>query len=347
MFVTLVCIKTVDIWFDGEGGDIYDQRTTSLTIYPGVSTSSANRTTEKNSTTLDESGDIFRTNASVTISVDENNVIIEPNASNATVQYEGNYFIVFVIPSRPKNVAIRQAIRETWANVTAWPLLANQDEDKKKIKVMFIIGTLSKGSYSAELKEELSANNDLFVATNVTESYQTLRYKVLWGLTYSYQHYNFQYLVKTDDDVIVNLPVLIQALSNFKPGLHYTGRCINTRGPLPQRWVYCSGGGYVLSRDLVGHMLHLPDSVHNSTKEAEDVFIGWVVWNVNNFNNVYNTTQYSVRPRYRFFGLSLYRYKCGKVKMWFYHGYKQTDVEDRVEAFRNVFMNGTAIECRT
>ena len=106
-------------------------------------------------------------------------------------------------------------------------------------------------------------------------------------------------------------------------------------------------GGYVLSHELVGHMLQLPYSVHNHTMKPEDVFTGWMVWNVNNLNNVYNSTKYSVHPRSKALALSLGRYKCGELKSWFYHGYKTKQAQYRVDVFRDIFMSNSSITCGT
>ena len=352
IFATLVCLKTLFNFLPATNDNYFEIRTaavldnTSLTPITPIEYSDVRANTSKTtSIIIKETKEInisTPTNASDAIIVNGGNC---SNSSNTTVQYEDNYNIVFVIPTHPSKITIRQAIRETWANVSAWSLLANEDGDKIKIKVMFVIGALESDSYSAEFEEELSQNDDIFVVSNITEGYYSLRYKVLWGMEYSYQHYKFDYLVKTDDDIIVNLPVLIEALSSLTPGLRYTGNCNRAVGSKPQRWKYCSGGGYILSRDLIGHILKLPETVHNHSMKPEDVFTGWLVWNVNNLNNVYNSTEFTVRPRYNFRALSLGKYKCGDLNKWFYHGYRGKKYDYRVELFREVFMNNSTIIC--
>ena len=249
-----------------------------------------------------------------------------------------SFFVVFVIPTLPKKTEIRDQIRKTWANVQSWSLLKEEEEAKKKIRVMFVCGSLSSKDYSAEFKDEVSKNDDIFVVKNITEGRNSLRYKVLWGMRYSHQHYNFRYLVKTDDDVIINLPKLISDLSKFPRGYYYLGRCANNVGKPPQRWHYCSGGGYVLSRDLITEVVNLPERVHQHIMRPEDVFTGWLVWNVN------NNTEHSVRPRSNG-ALRLAPYKCGLLNKWFYHGYKKVDPEKRLDVFRKYFMKNTPLNC--
>ena len=276
----------------------------------------------------------------------------EANDSKSEVKLKENYSIVFIIPTHPRKVDTRQLIRQTWANVSAWSLLKDVDEEIKKIKLMFILGRFPSNkyssNYSSEFNKELSQNrDDMFVVNDITDVYRSLRKKVIWGMNYSYHHFNFKYLVKTDDDVAVNLPVLLQALSRPAPGLRYTGYCVNKSGNKAQRFAYCSGGGYALSYDLLGHVLNLPSSVFNHTLIPEDAFPGWLVWNVNQLNYVYNTTQYSVRPKWAVRAFSLGRYKCGALRKWFYHGYKNTPIEFRLQQFHEAFMNNTGNECET
>ena len=343
-FAALLCFKAViTVLFVTKVSYIKVRVTPTVHNNSYTPTEDIDYNTDKISITNDELGDISITSPTNT---SEGDFLRNSNSSNTTVQYEDSYYIVFIIPTHPSKITIRQAIRETWANVSAWSLLANEEwEDKKKIRLMFVFGALEDSSNSTEFQEELSQNDDMFVVSNIKESYYTLRYKVLWGIEYSSQHFNYKFLVKTDDDIMVNLPVLVRVMSSFTPGLRYVGRCVNIRGRAPQRWRYCSGGGYVLSRDLVGHILNLPDSVHNVTMKPEDVFTGWLVWNVNNLNNVYNTTEFAVKPRYRYRALSLGRYNCGPLNKWFYHGYKGKKYDYRVKAFREFFMNNSTIEC--
>ena len=269
----------------------------------------------------------------------ETNTVPEKTSSSLLKESaKENYFIVFVIPTHPQKVQQRNVIRNTWANVDKWSLLANQEEEKKRIKLLFICGNLTVNDNTAAFKDEVSNNDDIFILKNITEGRVSLRYKNMWGFRYSHQHFNFEYLVKTDDDIIVNLPKLILDLSKYPRGYYYLGRCVNVVGKPPQRWHYCSGGGYVLSRDLVTEIVNLPRTVHRPRMEPEDVFTGWLVWNVN------NSTEHSVRPG-SIAALGLSRYKCGLFNKWFYHGYKKVNPEDILEVFRKYFMSNTPFNC--
>ena len=264
--------------------------------------------------------------------------IDEKSKSLSDKRARENYFIVFVIPTHPRKVEQRNAIRKTWANVKVWSLLAEQDKEKKRIRVLFICGNPPASDNTEEFKAEVSNNDDIFVVKNITEGKVSLRYKNMWGFRYSYQHYNFEYLVKTDDDVTVNLPKMIQDLSKYPRGFYYLGSNAGKVGKPPQQWRYCSGGGYVLSYDLVQEIVHLSPAVHKPTMKPEDVFTGWLVWNVN------NNTEHSVLP-HPMGALHLSPYKCGPLNKWFYHGYKKISSESRIETFHDYFMNNTPSEC--
>ena len=310
-----------------------------------VNTTLVNTTTDKHNTSLQILDNSVHNISSNSSSTDKN---LTTEVLNKTVQLKENYFIVFVIPTHPNKGSIRQVIRETWANVSAWSVLKDVEEDLKRIKLMFVMGSINSGKYPPKFSEELSQNkDDMFLIKDIAEGYYSLRYKITWGMNYSHQRYNFKYLVKTDDDVTVNLPGLIKALLKFPPGLRYTGLCGNKVGSPPRRWTYCSGGGYVLSHDLIGHIVNLPYSVFNRTMKPEDVFTGWLVWNVNHLNEVYDTKEYSVRAKWAYRALSLGRYKCGEMRRWFYHGYKGKSPEFRLQQFRDVFMNNTPVQCGT
>ena len=51
-----------------------------------------------------------------------------------------NYFIVFVIPTHPQKVQQRNVIRNTWANVDKWSLLANQEKKRRESNCFSYVG---------------------------------------------------------------------------------------------------------------------------------------------------------------------------------------------------------------
>jgi hypothetical protein len=135
------------------------------------------------------------------------------------------YFLVFVIPSLPGHVDLRNAIRRTWPNISSWhDLLSGIEEDYKSIKLMFIIG--SELTYRQDFLQELAFHDDdMFIIDNLVENRDSLKYKVLWGMQQAIHRYEFSYLIKTDDDIVVNLPLLISELMTLPRERYYTGDC--------------------------------------------------------------------------------------------------------------------------
>ena len=135
------------------------------------------------------------------------------------------YFLVFVIPSKPSNVALRNVIRQTWSNISSWSdQLTGFEEQYRKIKLMFIFG--SEHEYIEAFEEELTIHtDDMFIVDNLIEDRQCLKYKIMWGMQQAAHRYEFNYLIKTDDDIVVNLPLLISDLITLPREHYYTGNC--------------------------------------------------------------------------------------------------------------------------
>ncbi|KYB26486.1 beta-1,3-galactosyltransferase 1 [Tribolium castaneum] len=116
-------------------------------------------------------------------------------------------FLLVIVSSRPKDVDLRKAIRETWGqkhnNVTFYFIFG---QSKKKAK-----------KYQAILEEERALYNDI-IQERFIDSYNNLTLKSTFMLKVvnRYCKNSFKYLMKADDDVFVNLPRVLHMLSNRK-----------------------------------------------------------------------------------------------------------------------------------
>ena len=262
------------------------------------------------------------------------------NLDNITVVKE-KYFAVFLIPTLPGKVNARKTIRETWANFTAWAAFTPAEQEYLNFKLMFIVGNTRDKPYSSEFIEESFKNKDIVIASALEEHRMVLKYKVLWGLQRIQRLYDYKFIVKTDDDILVNLPLVLKKLQSLQHNnMVYGGDCYRRYGGfggLP-RYKYCSGGGYFLSRDMVTSLMGLGLEVHNVPFRPEDGYIGWLVYNVNKNLN------FSLEVPKQFPDvLSLVGYKCGTFKHWFYHHIGGT------AAFRSLFekmQSNSTIKCR-
>ena len=205
------------------------------------------------------------------------------------------YFLVFLIPTTSDKVEHRQLLRSTWMNVSAWPEgeFSGIDPRFLDFKIMFVVGRTKGMDFSPQFKDEASKQDDIYIVDYLYEDLSVLKYKVLWGLFRSLHLFDYSYLVKVDMDTLVILPDLLKGLSSRSPDqMVYSGTCY---GILPtsetERFSpgfvanyhnhrYCFGGGYFLSRDLVKHISELESSVFITVVDAEDWFVGWLVYHV-------------------------------------------------------------------
>ena len=238
-------------------------------------------------------------------------------------------FVVFVIPSSPDNCERRNVIRETWANQFAWNVENPQGNAARlsdisfrdtPFKLMFIFG--DNPALSASFLQEQSEHDDMYVMEGQQEGRISLRYKVWWGVRRALQLYNFRYLLKTDDDVMVDLPLLTKSLFErvpTTPDWLYAGCCPgHNLNPYAKKmnvpaWKYCSGGGYVLSHDILQELLQLgPALTLVPQMEPEDMYTGWLVHHLEQKNNISITGQWKRRGIFR---LGSNMTLCG----WFHH----------------------------
>ena len=260
------------------------------------------------------------------------------NFDKLTVEKE-KCFAVFLIPTLPGKVKNRNTIRETWANSTAWAASEYIEEQFKNFKIMFVVGKITNKPYSEEFLDEVSTHNDIFIVSSLVEHRTVLKYKVLWGLKRSQQLYDYKFLIKTDDDILVNLPIVLENLKSMDSHMMYGGECFMEYGGFDgyPKWRYCSGGGYTLSYDMVSAMLKLDDEVHQVPFRPEDGYVGWLVYNVNKKLN------FSLKVPKRFkHCLKTYGYKCGVYDHWFYHFVSKPGQMESL--FHNVNTN-SIVEC--
>lgn len=166
--------------------------------------------------------------------------------------------LIVLILSSPDNLERRDTIRKTW--------LA---EPHITIRHFFVIGTLDiMPEQRNTLQSERDKFDDLLLLSRLQDSYATLTKKVLYALKDIHEQYDFDFLLKCDDDSYVLLHKVLKELERWqnkgtKRELYwgfFNGRAqVKRSGPWKETdWILCDyylphalGGGYVLSYNLV------------------------------------------------------------------------------------------------
>ncbi|CAF1246867.1 unnamed protein product [Adineta steineri] len=178
------------------------------------------------------------------------------NSSNPFV------FVFIYVHSGPGNYQRRVVIRETWATRTLFP----------DIRLIFMIGkTLDKN-----LMKAIEYENEIYrdiVQEDFIDSYKNLTYKGIMALKWiSTYCSNTKYILKVDDDIVVNTFTLLNHLKFLEKhttnGQHNTILCLVWTAMMVMRdskskWYlsksdfpfdtfppYCSGSAFILTGDM-------------------------------------------------------------------------------------------------
>ncbi|KZC15168.1 Beta-1,3-galactosyltransferase 1 [Dufourea novaeangliae] len=189
-------------------------------------------------------------------------------------------YLLIVICSAVANFKARAAIRDTWANKSNLDNIYNST-----VKIAFLLGQSDNDTLNNIVAEESHQYNDI-IQEKFHDTYNNLTLKsvmILKWVTSSCRQ--AKYLMKTDDDMFVNIPILMKTLQstsqstdtllgslicNAKPILDpnnkwYTPKYMYSEKIYPN---YLSGTGYVMSLDvafklyktaLTTPLLHLED----------------------------------------------------------------------------------------
>ncbi|XP_073974842.1 beta-1,3-galactosyltransferase 1-like isoform X2 [Rhodnius prolixus] len=183
--------------------------------------------------------------------------------------------ILIVVCSAPENGAQRLAIRETWAS-----------QNISSVKVAFLLGWPTNVTLQSTIEEESNEFKDI-IQENFIDSYNNLTVKSVMMLKwFLHQCPSPRYLMKTDDDMFVNVANLSALLSKAnstvligslicraKPILDirnkwYVPKYIYKKSFYPN---YLSGTGYVMSREVAAKLYDV--ALSTPIIHLEDVYI--------------------------------------------------------------------------
>lgn len=115
-------------------------------------------------------------------------------------------FLLILVCTAPENLNQRNAIRASWGG--------QREARGLRVQTLFLLGEPSGMSSSHEnhLALESAAHGDILQAA-FQDSYRNLTLKTLSGLNWASKHCPMaRYILKTDDDVFVNVPELVSEL---------------------------------------------------------------------------------------------------------------------------------------
>ena len=191
--------------------------------------------------------------------------------------------LLIFVHSDPRHTIERAAIRSTWANMTYY----TREPYDVNISVIFAVGFPQDTSGADDLpdmdalravKAESLENGDVLFL-NMPDAYDNLAYKSLLTMLWIREHCaHVPYVYKTDDDVVLNtfgwLNVIkhLQEMSMscyivccawirpivFREGQYEVTRAEYDAENYPS---FCSGSGYLMSRDAMAAILEISSHV--------------------------------------------------------------------------------------
>ncbi|XP_061182974.1 beta-1,3-galactosyltransferase 5-like [Saccostrea echinata] len=225
-----------------------------------------------------------------------------------TCKNPGNIQLVLLISTTPKALKRRMVIRETW--------LTYAKKNLANVRYAFILGAIHDVNLQEMIDEEDKYYKD-FVQGDFPDNYYTLTIKTLLGYHWAAKHCpNDTFVVKTDDDVYINIPAMLDITTKHGTQLQHSigGFCREDIGPVrdieSKYYVsyaeypsekfkgYCSGTGYVTSMNVVKKVAQISKNI--PFFHLEDVYIAFCIeelkfslYHIDGFNTVYEEDKYT------------------------------------------------------
>ncbi|ESP03114.1 hypothetical protein LOTGIDRAFT_95957, partial [Lottia gigantea] len=191
---------------------------------------------------------------------------------------DGDVFLLFMVLSVPSDFTLRQQIRESWGS------LASRD---RGIRLAFILAQSESKTFKEKIAEESKTHHDI-IQKDFIDSYRNLTLKSESILHFAaFYCQNAQFIVKTDSDIFVNVPLLLDILNDFKEGADILGYTKRVRLPFrdkSNKWHidyseypltfypdYVDGSCYVIPRTFIKPLFQM--SLKTRLLSMEDVYV--------------------------------------------------------------------------
>lgn len=191
--------------------------------------------------------------------------------------------VLILVTTHPSSSKRRKLIRQTWGKTL-------QSHNNNDFRTFFVVGQSPNKTTMDDLHLESHKYNDIVIGDFVEHLYN-LSEKVQAGFEWSYKHCSFDHLLKVDDDVYVNLPLVFNRINNnklkhklylgygnYRAWVRRAGKYAVTLEDYSKPFYpdYVSGGAFVFSRDVVKDVLPY---IKHSPFKIDDVYIGILTLN--------------------------------------------------------------------
>ena len=195
-----------------------------------------------------------------------------------------HYFLLVVVSSAPAHFERRNLIRQTWGT-------ANSTNANNPLwRTFFLLGQTRNPTQASLIEKEEKDFGDI-IQGDYYEHYWNQSFKMEMGFEWAARYCSFSFLLKADDDVLVNTMDLVLHLQqestpkerlymgyvHVKPEVRRSGKhkisfdeFAGTTYP-----DYCSGAGFVLSYDAVECLVPIFDVV--KPFRIDDAYVGILV----------------------------------------------------------------------
>ena len=208
--------------------------------------------------------------------------------------------VVILVHSFHTKTAVREAIRTTWGSVARspnpyWPSLGHLNHT---LRLYFVLGIHKDHGLNDLMIEENAKHGDIIMG-NFYDSYANMTLKSLLGLKFLVEFCNFpRFLIKSDDDMFLNLPGILNFLQEIPFSRFITGPlCVHSKVYRTGKWKlskeefpfdhyppYYAGSTYIISRDLWQELFNL--SFYVPRIHIDDVYITGILAEILNVTKV-------------------------------------------------------------
>ena len=210
----------------------------------------------------------------------------------------GDNFIAAFVHSKPDYHDRRDAIRRTWGSLSVPDYRWGNEKFDRKLALIFVIGQSKISKLNDYIEMESYYNGDILVG-DFQDSYKNMTLKSLFGLKYAREYCkHVPHLLKSDDDMFINIPLLTQFLDNSTLERSIVGPYNdNSKVYRKGKWnisykdfpfevfpPYESGSAYVITMDIVPALFETSHYV--PWMFIDDVYITGILGKILNVTHV-------------------------------------------------------------